>query len=75
MAGNQRAGVCRYWKALRAKPFVAMKGRECRSQRERKSVILRAETDETQPVLQKKKTEFDVAILWPEHTFDASLHI
>ncbi len=75
MVGNERADVCQYGKALRAKPFVAMKGRECRSQRERMSVILRAETDGIQPVLQKEKTEFDIAILWPEHIFDASLHI
>jgi hypothetical protein len=75
MVGNERADVCQYGKALRAEPFVPMNGRECRPKRERMSVIFRAETDETQPVLQKKKTGFDVAILWPEHTFDASLHI
>ena len=75
MVGNVRADVCRHGKALRAKPFAPMKGSECRPKIERKSVILRAETDEVQPVLQKVKANFDIAIMWPEHIFDASLHI
>tara|TARA_Y100001949_G_C15946434_1_gene312682 strand:- start:258 stop:512 length:255 start_codon:yes stop_codon:yes gene_type:complete len=75
MVGNERADVCRHGKALRTKPFVPMTGRECLPKRERKSAILRAETDEAQPVLQKEKTEFDAAIWRPEHIFDASLHI
>jgi hypothetical protein len=75
MVGNERADVCRYGKALRAEPFVPMNGRECRPERERMSVILRAETDGIQPVLQNERTELVIAILCPKHIFDASLHI
>jgi hypothetical protein len=52
-----------------------MKGRERRPKKERKSVIWRAETDEAQPVLKNAQTELEITILWPEHIFDASLHI
>ena len=75
MVGNQRAGVCRRWNALRAKPSGPAKGPERHPKIERKSVIVRAETDEVWPVLQKERTEFDIAIVRLEHIFGASLHI
>ena len=52
-----------------------MKGREFRPKRERMSVILRAEEEGIQFVLQNERIELDTAIVRPGHNFDASLHI
>ncbi|WP_341304270.1 hypothetical protein [Pseudomonas sp. TMP25] len=75
MVSNERAGVCQHSKCLLAKPVAPMMGHECREKKERMSVIVRAETEEINGILQNEVTKLNIAVLWTEHIFDASLHI